>query len=255
MDKIAPAQALVYSTDGGYKLQQKKDEHGNVLSEDEFVGYGLARWQVTRWEESELGGRADRRTPRQGVVEDLLTWQEAYMDPPYVGHGLVPDERDRRRGGQVLGICGNVCYDRSRPEFNGARRKNANVAEVEAMIQMLLQVLLLRQPPPHVITVYKKLTGTEPVNKNGALVGVARVLLHRVRERGTTLHWVWVKGHCGHIANERADKLATTGMFKPRWRRYRVIPRSYLTANRRYVLAEDEERARAAEAAVAVWGA
>ena len=88
-----------------------------------------------------------------------------------------------------------------------------------------------------------------------SLVGVARVLLHRVRERGTTLHWVWVKGHCGHIANERADKLATTGMFKPGWRRYRAIPRSYLTANRRYVLAEDEERARAAEAAVAVWGA
>ena len=68
------------------------------------------------------------------------------------------------------------------------------------------------------------------------------MLLHRVREQGTSLHWVWVKGHCGHIANERADQLATTGMFKPGWRRYRAIPRSYLTANRRYVLAEDEER-------------
>eukprot|EP01047_Picozoa_sp_COSAG01_P079899 COSAG01_NODE_15330_length_1348_cov_4.162530_1_plen_145_part_00 len=73
----------------------------------------------------------------------------------------------------------HVLSVRSRPEYNGARRKNANVAEVEAMIQMLLQVLHTRVPPPHVITVfdsmyaYKKVTGTAPVNKNGALVGVA----------------------------------------------------------------------------------
>ena len=114
----------------------------------------------------------------------------------------------------------------------------------------------------YVITVFdslyafKKLTSTVPVNKNGAVVGVARLLLHRARERGTTFHWVWVKGHCGHMANERADKLATKGMFHPGWRRYRTIPSSYMTANRRYVSAEDEERARAMERAAAqTWGA
>ena len=45
-------------------------------------------------------------------------------------------------------------------------------------------------------------------------------------------------------------------IFHPGWRRYRTIPSSYLTANRRYVSAEDEERARAMERAAAqTWGA
>jgi hypothetical protein len=80
MDEFGSEQALFYSTDGGYKLKQKKNDAGKVVEEQEFVGYGLAKWDVVRWECSKLGGRAESRAriPVQGVAEDLLTWQELY---------------------------------------------------------------------------------------------------------------------------------------------------------------------------------
>jgi hypothetical protein len=80
MDEFGSEQALFYSTDGGYKLKQKKNDAGKVVEEQEFVGYGLAQWEVVRWECSRLGGRAESRAriPVQGVAEDLLTWQELY---------------------------------------------------------------------------------------------------------------------------------------------------------------------------------
>jgi hypothetical protein len=51
------------------------------------------------------------------------------------------------------------------------------------------------------------------------------------------------------MANERADDLATDGMFKPGWRRYRTIPSTYLNANRRYVSEAAMEMAEAVRTA------
>jgi hypothetical protein len=94
-----------------------------------------------------------------------------------------------RRGGTSLGICGQPCRDLKSVEFCGAVDWNANVAEVEGMIQVFLQVLNMREAPPQIGIVYdsdyayRGITWAKPINKNGALVGVARVLYHRVQWR------------------------------------------------------------------------
>ena len=93
----------------------------------------------------------------------------------------------------------------------------------------LPQVLNMREAPPQIGIVYdsdyayRAITGTKPINKNGALVGVARVLYHRVQWR-TKVNWAWCKGHSGHPANERADKLATLAMRQKGMWRFRFIP-------------------------------
>ena len=43
MEGFGSEHALFYSTEGGYKLKQKKNDAGEVVEEKEFVGYGLAQ--------------------------------------------------------------------------------------------------------------------------------------------------------------------------------------------------------------------
>jgi hypothetical protein len=50
--------------------------------------------------------------------------------------GHLPEQR-----GRTLGISGSVCYDRTARDYCGARQKDANVAEVEAVLQVFLQEL------------------------------------------------------------------------------------------------------------------
>ena len=90
---------------------------------------------------------------------------------------------------------------------------------------------------------FTRLSGNMVIDKNGGLVGVARVLRKRIEDRGTQIHWVWIKGHSHHPANDRADKLATQGMFEPLKCRYRFIPPSYLSAAMRFTCPDAAQRA------------
>lgn len=185
-------------------------------------------------------------------------WEELYVTPQVVGHQLVPNHVNRTRGGTVRGLCGGICLDKSSREFRGAVAPvDANISEITAISEVFL-VELAGPRSDYIIIVYdsqtaaSKVRGTGPVNKYGGLVGVTRVLLDRVQQRGTVVHWVWVKGHCGHPANERADGLATQGMYQEGMRRYRIIPPGHMTARCRYTSAglrrrEEEGRADATD--------
>jgi ribonuclease HI len=240
--KAAPALILWYSTDGGYKKVKNLDDQGNEISTTEYCGYGMAAWRVELWEES-----TNMYEKLHSVQEDLLTWTEIQVTPRVVGLEAAPDVKGRQRGGTTLGICGQPCRDLKSVEFCGAVDWNANVAEVEGMIQVFLQVLNMREAPPQIGIVYdsdyayRAITGTKPINKNGALVGVARVLYHRVQWR-TKVNWAWCKGHSGHPANERADKLATLAMRKKGMWRFRFIPPSFMAATKKYEDSDDEDQ-------------
>ena len=54
---------------------------------------------------------------------------------------------------------------------------------------------------------------------------------------------MWIKGHSHHPANDRADKLATQGMFEPLKCRYRFIPPSYLNAAMKFTCPDAAQRA------------
>ena len=90
---------------------------------------------------------------------------------------------------------------------------------------------------------FTRVSGDMVIDQNGGLVGVARVLRKRIEDRGTRIHWVWIKGHSKHPANDRADQLATQGMFEPLKCRYRFIPPSYLHATERFTCAAAALRA------------
>jgi hypothetical protein len=90
-------------------------------------------------------------TFRTGGSADLT---EIHVTPKVVGLEAAPDIRDRQRGGTSLGICGQPCRDLKSIEFCGAVDWNANVAEVEGMIQVFLQVLNMREAPPQIGIVY-----------------------------------------------------------------------------------------------------
>jgi ribonuclease HI len=218
----------------------------------EKVGYGAARWDVYKWEE------ADGHLQRTQERDEILCWRERHAKPVVVGTGIAPPGKGRELGGHLpeqrgrtLGISGSVCYNRKARDYCGARQKDANVAEVEAVLQVFLQELAepAERASNDLVIVYDsnyaftRLSGDMVIDKNGGLVGVARVLRKRIEERGTRVHWVWIKGHSHHPANDRADKLATMGMFEPLKCRYRFIPPSYLTAAMKFTCPDAALRA------------
>ena len=109
-----------------------------------------------------------------------------------VGTGIAPPGKGRELGGHLpeqrgrtLGISGSVCYNRKARDYCGARQKDANVAEVEAVLQVFLQELAepAERASNDLVIVYDsnyaftRLSGDMVIDKNGGLVGVARVSL------------------------------------------------------------------------------
>src|SRR6266487_694796 len=143
---------------------------------------------------------------------------------------------------------GKVREDAPRLEVYGHIPKAPTTTNNRAEIAAVLAVLSIA-PPTLPLTIYsdseytiKVASGTYRMTANSDLWGVYRKLLSYRKEPP---EFVWVRGHAGHIHNERADELAGLGAFNKDRNAYEKWQASQTPEARNAVPAADLAKMRA----------
>ena len=166
--------------------------------ERHWVGYGLAR-AVGAAEVCIMWQRSDR-----GRDSGTKIRTEVYTDGSAIGQ--------QAGWGYVVVREGSEVASGSGPVVTGARTNN--VAEVRAVGEALRWAaehsthVRIRYDSKYAATVIRSM---RKPRRNAVVVTEARHTLAVALSRGLKVEWEHVKGHSGHVWNDRADALADTG--------------------------------------------
>ncbi len=111
---------------------------------------------------------------------------------------------------------GPVVTDHRQPQFLGALVGSNNTGELTALCEALLFFLERGIVNARIVVVFDSkwaanmIRGHWKPKTNRQLVRTAQTILGKVQAHNT-IEWKWVKGHQGHLLNDRADKNADKG--------------------------------------------
>ena len=117
----------------------------------------------------------------------------------------------------TLDACAPVSLDPDSQIFYGATVLSNNIAELSAIIHVLLWCSNTASPVPELCIMYDSEYAAAMTQRlwrarrHFTLVNHARRLLDRVRDRGTIVSFAHIDSHTGNLGNDRADALADLG--------------------------------------------
>ena len=147
-------------------------------------------------------------------------------DPPEITNGKVTAPSRAGWGvvvwrpDHVHEFCGPVVTSVRTPGFLCAQRATNNMGELSAILQIALQFALFHRSQVSIMYIHydseyaaQVTQGHWKVHKNIDLARRAQKLWACARHF-FHVEFVWVKGHDGHLGNEKADACATLGKQK-----------------------------------------